>query len=325
VEEHDAAAQEANRLLGYASTPELTPSPVYSAMTSEAGSEPVFYDYAQLCDDIFINNSIPMVPVSSLLVVPSRYGCYRGGAVVRAVGDALTSNVDIAEGQAIAAFHGTIVTMAQAREMQEDSQGRYLIQVSDDEVLDCRLDASARPPLCFASIANQAQGLLLHGRLLTVNHNAAVELSDVVDGPPTATLYAVVHIPAFQEVMWSYGEEFEAGFEQSQSSLSSHVSEISSDEEEDEERDTSVSMPSDSERPAVPVGGRTRHQRVIARLEAANFDDRDAIPELAFRNDAPDQDDDVLTAWRTVRNDAPDEDDDVLTALPQYVEREGVI
>jgi len=56
----------------------------------------------------------------------------------------------------------------------------------------------------------------------------------------------------------SYGEEFEAGFEQSQSSLSSHVSEISSDEEE--EKDTSVSMQSDSGRPAavVPVGGRTR-------------------------------------------------------------------
>ena len=320
VEEHDAAAQEANRLLGYALTPESPPSPVYSAMTSEAGSEPVFYDYAQLCDDIFINNSIPMVPASSLLVVPSQYGCYRSGAVVRAVGDALASSVDIAVGQAIAAFHGTTVTMAQAREMQEDSQGRYLIQVSDDEVLDCRLDAAARPPLCFASIANQAQGLLLHGRLLTVNHNnAAVELSDVVNGPPTATLYAVVHIPAFQEVMWSYGEEFEAGFEQSQSSLSSHVSEISSDEEEEEEKDTSVSMPSDSGRPTVPVGGRTRHRQVIARLEAANFDSRDAIPELAFRNDAPHENDDVLTAPRSVRNDAPDEDNDVLTALPQYV------
>jgi hypothetical protein len=129
--------------------------------------------------------------------------------------------------------------MEQARAMQEHSQGQYLIQIGDDEVLDCRLAATARPPQCYASNANQAQGLVLHGRRLTVNHNnAAVELSTAADGTCIATLYAVVRIPATHEIMWSYGEEFEAGFEVSQSSRSSLGSEIFGDEEG--ERNTSV-------------------------------------------------------------------------------------
>ena len=127
-------------------------------------------------------------------------------------------------------------------------------------MLDCRLTATARPPQCYASNANQAQGLVLHGRKLTANHNnAAVELCTAADGTCIATLYAVVRIPATHEIMWSYGEEFEAGFfEVSQSSRSSLGSEIFSDEEG--ERNTSVrraAMPSDE----LP-------QRRSARLQA---------------------------------------------------------
>jgi hypothetical protein len=228
-------------------------------MTSEQGEEPELYDYSQLCADTVIDGAIPMVSASALRVAPSRYGCYRGGAVVNAVGDALTATEDIAAGQAIATFTGTLVTMEQARAMQEHSQGQYLIQIGDDEVLDCRLAATARPPQCYASNANQAQGLVLHGRILTINHNnAAVELSTAADGTCIATLYAVVRIPATHEIMWSYGEEFEAGFEVSQSSRSSLGSEIFSDEEG--ERNTSVrraAMPPDE----LP-------QRRSARLQA---------------------------------------------------------
>ena len=90
-------------------------------------------------------------------------------------------------------------------------------------------EATARPPLCYASIANQAQGLVLHGRRLTVNHNnASVELSMAADGTGLATLYAVVRIKAGIEIMWSYGDNFNAGFE------------LQSPDDEEGERDTSV-------------------------------------------------------------------------------------
>ena len=166
--------------------------------------------------------------------------------------------------------------------MQEESQGRYLIQIGDDMVLDCRAEATARPPLCYASNANQAQGLLLHGRILTINHNnAAVELTQAADGSWIATLYAVVRILATHDIMWSYGEEFAEGFDQSTlSTISSDVP--SDDEEEGEKRDTSVSISSDSEMPVQHEGGLARHRRVIARLEGAGFDGRDTFPEWAF-------------------------------------------
>ena len=226
-----------------------------------------------------------MVPAASLCVAPSRYGCYRGGEVVDAVGDALSATVDIAAGQAITVFRGTTITMEQARTMQEENQGRYLIQISDDEALDCRAEATARPPLCFASNANQAQGLLLHGRILTINHNnAAVELTLAADDSWAAVLYAVVLIPAAHDIMWSYGEEFADGFDQS--NLSTISSDVPSDEEDEEKRDTSVSIHSDSARPAQQYqGGLARHRTVIARLEGIGLDGRDPFPELAFDND----------------------------------------
>ena len=63
--------------------------------------------------------------------------------------------------------------------------------------------------------------------------------------------------------------------------------EISSDEEG--EKDTSVvrsaSMSSDEGKPPQLIGGVNRHNQVVARLEAADFDDeRDAVPELVFRS-----------------------------------------
>ena len=127
-------------------TPVLSPSTApFRAMTPEAGEMPELHDYRQLCESIFLDPSIPMVPTTSLRVAPSRYWCYRGGEVVDAVGDALSATVDIAAGQAITVFRGTTVTMEEARTMQEESQGRYLIQISDDEVLDAMADTGGSP------------------------------------------------------------------------------------------------------------------------------------------------------------------------------------
>jgi hypothetical protein len=289
-----AEEQEEELELERKQTPVLSPSTVpFSPMTPEAGEMPEQHDYLQMCDDISMDRSIPMVPATSLRVAPSRYGCYRGGVVVDAVGDALSATVDIAAGQAIAAFRGTTITMDTARIMQEERQGRYLIQISDDEVLDCRAEATARPPLCYASNANQAQGLLLHGRILTINHNnASVELTQAADLTWTATLYAVVHIPAMHDIMWSYGEEFEDGFDQS--TFSTISSDVPSDEEGEEKEDTSdvetpfdpelsVEIPLDPDAPEHQhIGGIPRYRQVIAHLEGIGFDGRDAYPELAF-------------------------------------------
>ena len=231
-----------------------------------------------------------MVPASSLRATPSRYGCYRGDAVVRAVGDALTSTVAIEAGQPIATFFGTVITAEQAQAMIDDSQGRYLIEVGDNAVMDCRLTATVRPPLCYASIANQAQGLLLHGRILTVNHNNAFA-EQAADGTESVTLYAVVHIPADQqEIMWTYGDNFESGFEPRDSSIAS-----GSSDDEEEERNTSVSLSSDPERPAQPIGGAQRHLLLIARLEEvyADAEDYDACSPLAFRNEDYDEEDEA--------------------------------
>jgi hypothetical protein len=235
------AAAEADRLMGWQPTPEQSPGSAYSAMTPELEEERETYDYLQLCLDTVIDWDIPMVPASSLRVAPSRYGCYRAGQVVNAVGDALTATVDIAVGQAIATFTGTTLTMAQARAMQDEGQGRYLIQIADDQVLDCKLTATARPPQCWASNANQAQGLVLHGRRLTVNHNnAAAELLQTAEGIWTATLYAVVPIRAHEDIMWDYGEEFDDGFEQPEPPPSGQASDHASEKEG--EKDTSVPL-----------------------------------------------------------------------------------
>ena len=266
--------------------------PHFSPMTPEEGEMPTTHDYLQKCDDVVIDWSIPAVSDAMLRVGPSRYGCYRGGAVVDAVGDALSAVVDIAAGQAIASFNGTRITMAEARQMQEEDQGRYLIQIDDDQVLDCKAQATARPPLCFASNANQAQGLLLHGRILTIDHNnAAVEITLDTDDVTQAILYAVVPIPATQDIMWSYGEEFAGGFEEEHSTLSTIATDSSSNDEEKEEGeegDTSVSLRSaeTDERFALQArGGVARHRQVIARLERIGFDARDPFPEYAFGNE----------------------------------------
>ena len=278
--------------------------PHFSPMTPEEGEMPTTHDYLRKCDDVVIDWSIPAVSDSMLRVGPSRYGCYRGGAVVDAVGDALSAVVDIAAGQAIASFNGTRITMAEARQMQEEDQGRYLIQIDDDQVLDCKAQATARPPLCFASNANQAQGLLLHGRILTIDHNnAAVELIPDTNDVTQAILYAVVPIPATQDIMWSYGEEFAGGFEEEHSALSTIATDSSSNDEEEkeegEEGDTSVSLLSavTDERFAQQArGGVARHRQVITRLERIGFDQRDPFPEYAFGN----------------------EDDSVDTVIPEY-------
>jgi hypothetical protein len=68
--------------------------------------------------------------------------------------------------------------------------------------------------------------------------------------------------------------------------LSTISSDVPSDEEEEEKRDTSVSIHSDSARSAQQhQGGLARHRRVIVRLEGIGFDSRDACPEWAFDND----------------------------------------
>ena len=68
--------------------------------------------------------------------------------------------------------------------------------------------------------------------------------------------------------------------------MSTISSDVPSDEVEEEKKDTSVSIHSDSARSAQQhQGGLARHRRVIVRLEGIGFDNRDACPEWAFDND----------------------------------------
>ena len=79
--------------------------------------------------------------------------------------------------------------------------------------------------------------------------------------------------------MWSYGEEFEDGFDQS--TFSTISSDVPSDEEGEEKEDTSVApfdpelsveIPFDPDAPEHQhIGGNARYRKVIAHLEAAGL------------------------------------------------------
>jgi hypothetical protein len=135
---------------------------------------------------------------------------------VATVGDALTAIVDIQPGQLIARFRGDEISPEDAADLPE-GRNRYLIQISDDTVLNCELAATARPiPFCYASNSNMAEGLHREGITLNINNNNASAWRGVDEqGRPVAELYAVVPIAAHEEIMWSYGPEFTEGFDQS--------------------------------------------------------------------------------------------------------------
>jgi hypothetical protein len=164
-----------------------------------------------------------------------------------------------------------------------EGRNNYLITISDEIVLNCEQTANARPiPLCYASNSNMAEGLHRQGVTLTINNNnASAWLRLDEHGRPVADLYAVVPITTGDEIMWSYGPEYEEGFDQSAFS-------------DDVDRDTTVgseggrnmaaSLSPEARAPPSHRRGLDLLQNVIVRLDHG-LDQRDPMPEWAFAND----------------------------------------
>ncbi len=279
---HRLATPPTNQLVDNEEVPQHTPADI-SILSQEADAAE--FDYGQACTNIDLDRSIPPVSRSSLRVVPSSYWCLREGVLVREVGDALVCTEDIIPGQFIARFVGVEISPEEAAALP-DGMNNYLIAVSDDIVLNCETMAKMRPePGCFASISNMAEGLQRDGVTLGYNdNNASADQSLDEQGRPIVELYSVRFIRRnIDEIMWSYGPEFDGVFDRSTTTSSDNEREVS-DEEDEREGNTTASLSPEPQDPLAPHGLQARLQGVVHRLDQAGFGQDDAIPELAFNN-----------------------------------------
>ena len=253
------------------------------------------FDYRHAIDTVPINEAEGVMSPTDLDVGPSRYLGFQQGDFFRNVGDALTARRDIQPGTLIATFRGRRITRLMARAIPHGANN-YLISMTDGTVLDCMANAIARPtPGCWASIANQADGLFNHitQTYLTYNDNNAYVTWRLVDGEMQATLYAVRLIRAREEVMWSYGPSFWDGFDGD-----TVYSTSSEEEQQDGSEDSvgSVALSPDSQAAVQPLGSRRRVRDVVSRLRRAGFqpptdgvdDTEDPNPEDGFGLDDSD-------------------------------------
>ena len=199
------------------------------------------------------------------------------------MGDELVVTCPVQQGQGIAVFKGRMLTNDQSDRI---AQGRrqYLITVGDDQVLDCGYYATMRPPMCFASLANQADGSVysyhLNRHLTVEDNNSAVELFCEMGKDPRehtqAVLYALWPAEAFSIRMWHYGDDYRmpgAGPE-TPVPRTPVVRRAFQD----------VLLSPRTTTPATPHRIGRRFREKIEFLDNFGFSHFDAVPELAFEN-----------------------------------------
>ena len=242
-----------------------------------------FFDYFHAINNVDVDLNAGLIPTADLAVGPSIYMGMHDGEFADNMGDALSAAAPIATGRMIATFRGTRISRQAARHIPH-GQNNYLISMQDNTVLDCMSNATARPPTCLASIANQADGAYdtSTGRILTYNDNNAYVVWRIVNDVMEATLYAVRQIEEGEEIMWSYGPSFQYGFD------ASTVYSTSSEEPDDNSSGGSRALSPDPLASSRPRGARHRLRTARRRLRAAGFTHyEDAFPEYAFSNASP--------------------------------------
>jgi hypothetical protein len=242
------------------------------------------FDYRNAINTVDVNYAAGLMDPALLCVGSSIYMGMRDGEFADNMGDALSASVTIEAGTMIATFTGTRISRQAARDIPH-GENNYLISMQDGTVLDCRHNATIRPPACLASIANQADGAYdaTTGRILTYDDNNAYVVWRLVLGVMVATLYAVKQIVEGDEIMWAYGPSFAYGFD-----ASTVYSTSSSEPSFDSDSTTSRVLSPDPLASAQPLGARGRLLAVHQRLRAAGFTHgEDAYPEYGFSNASP--------------------------------------
>jgi len=263
-----------------------------SPLTAEPPRRPNGFDYRDAIDSVEVDFKADPVDPAQLCVAPSTYWSMRSGVVSPNMGDGLFSLITIEPGTRIATFNGTRITRQEARDIPHGGNN-YLISMEDDTVLDCMANATARPPLCLASISNQADAAWdpVAQRFLTYHNNNAYTDWRRINGIMVATLYAVRRITGRreEEIMWSYGPSFIDGFDGS----TVYTSSVEQDSSFETDFSGSVALSADPQAPTTPLGARRRLISTYGRLRALGFpqasvgydDAPDAHPEWGFGND----------------------------------------
>jgi hypothetical protein len=232
-----------------------------------------------LLEQVFYDPAIPHVPAQHLKIRKSFFRCVRDGKVVDCMGDELVVTCPVLQGQGIALFRGTMLTNDQSQRIAVGKR-QYLITVGDDQVLNCGYYAGMRPPMCMASIANQADDTVyshhLDRHLSREDNNSAVELFCEMGQDPQihtkAVLYALWPAESFSVRMWDYGVDYRMPGTGVETPVPSTPSARSA-------QGQSMSV---ATTPATPHRLGKRFCEKVEYMDKFGFTFFDAVPELAF-------------------------------------------